>query len=160
MRWLDSITNAMDMSLSKNSETIEDRGMLQSMGSQRVGHDLLTEQWWQFSNTHSLHWIKIININYNHENVFIILNWTCSSYSNVILLEMYNIHFSTGQSWVWVPKVTVIEEIAAIPSTEVSKWSHYNTWSAPYYCRPSITYKKWIIYIIYAFVIIKKVLYS
>ena len=35
------ITNSMDMSLSKLQEFVMDRspGMLQSMGSQRVGHD-------------------------------------------------------------------------------------------------------------------------
>ena len=41
MRWLDDITNSMEMTLSKLREMLREGklGVLQSMGSQRVGHD-------------------------------------------------------------------------------------------------------------------------
>ena len=54
MRWLDGITNSMDLSLNKLRELVIDReaGVLQSMGSQRIGHNWTTE----------LNWTKLVII--------------------------------------------------------------------------------------------------
>ena len=43
MRWLDDIVDSMDMTLNQLQEIV-DRGAFAFMGSQRVRHNLVTEQ--------------------------------------------------------------------------------------------------------------------
>ena len=52
MRWLDGIIDSMDMNLlnSRREERTAKPGVLQSMGSQKVRHNLTTEQQFNFKN--------------------------------------------------------------------------------------------------------------
>ena len=51
MRWLNGITDSMDMNLSELKKIVKDRkpGVLQFMGLQRVEHNLATEQQQRFN---------------------------------------------------------------------------------------------------------------
>ena len=75
MRWLDSITDAMNMNLANSRRwwRTGKPGVLQSMGSQRVGHDWATE--WQQQQRKQLKWISDAGRNMMHSETGWRLVW-------------------------------------------------------------------------------------
>ena len=87
MRWLDGITDSMDMSLNKLQELVMDRGAWHAAvhGSQRVGHDWVTE----LNGTEIS--VKRLNKHQNQNQIIAVMLWSSNQtffllISNVLLI--------------------------------------------------------------------------
>ena len=103
MRQLDGMTDSMDMSLSNLQEMVKP-GVLQSMGSQRVGHDWVTELNWRSirwdvgSNHLSGWWWEVLMADGTHSSwhkvasqvlkVSLVVNWKAATVEGTVNLGM------------------------------------------------------------------------
>ena len=76
IRWLDGITNLMDVSLSKLWELVMDRkpGVLQSTGSRRVRHDWANELNWTDAKPHAENCVLQCKLKVVHRHIFVVFS--------------------------------------------------------------------------------------
>ena len=81
MRWLDSITNSMDMNLLNSIILLHARewrtGMLQPKGLQRVGHNLATERQRQHARHIFTHHLSLRNLMFFKKEFFNVSSLGC-----------------------------------------------------------------------------------